>query len=110
MHIFFKTGILVFSMFYLSGCSATLRQPVIDGQQASQSAVTATAEKRVHVSPEELPIEVTKTLNEKSYTGWKIFDAFLVTVDNGPQYYELVVRKADEESRMKVDGNGQILN
>jgi len=65
---------------------------------------------RVEVKVEDLPEKVRNTLNDKSYTGWTIIEAFLVTNEDNSQYYELVVRRADERTRMKVDANGNVLN
>jgi hypothetical protein len=65
---------------------------------------------RVAVEVEDLPEKVRNTLNDKSYTGWTIIEAFLVTNEDSSQYYELVVRRADERTRMKVDADGNVLN
>lgn len=65
---------------------------------------------RVEVKVEDLPEKVRNTLNDKSYAGWTIIEAFLVTNEDNSQYYELVVRRADERTRMKVDADGNVLN
>ncbi|KAA6441236.1 hypothetical protein FEM33_02695 [Dyadobacter flavalbus] len=65
---------------------------------------------RVEVNVEDLPEKVRNTLNDKSYAGWTIIEAFLVTNEDNSQYYELVVRRADERTRMKVDASGNVLN
>ena len=65
---------------------------------------------RVEVKVEDLPEKVRNTLNDKSYAGWTIIEAFLVTNEDKSQYYELVVRRADERTRMKVDADGNVLN
>ena len=102
-------GIVVVSVLYGMGNVVSAITP--KSEALPETKVThIILEKRVQVRPADLPEQVTKTLNDKSYVGWSISDAYLVTADDGSQYYELVVRKADEQSRMKIDKNGQILN
>ncbi|GGB86079.1 hypothetical protein [Dyadobacter sediminis] len=82
---------------------------VISGTLKTQISVCA-FQGRVEVNVDDLPEKVRNTLNDKSYAGWTIIEAFLVTNEDNSQYYELVVRKADERTRMKVDANGNVLN
>ncbi|WP_138475316.1 hypothetical protein [Dyadobacter bucti] len=68
------------------------------------------SQERVAVELDDLPEKVKNTMNAKSYTGWTITEAFLITNEDNSQYYELVVRKTDEQTRIKVDKDGNVLN
>ena len=68
------------------------------------------SQERVAVQLDDLPEKVKNAMNGKSYTGWTIIDAFLITNEDNSQYYELVVRKTDEQTRIKVDKEGNVLN
>ncbi|QRQ99683.1 hypothetical protein [Dyadobacter sandarakinus] len=74
------------------------------------SHLQAVAQERVEVKPEALPEKVRNAFNSKSWAGWQILESFLITEDDGTQYYELVVRKMDEQSRIKINSEGQVLN
>jgi hypothetical protein len=109
--VILETGIVVVAILYgLGNVVSSQRSQPSDKVEAKVGVSTILVETRVQVKPEELPERVRKTLNETSYASWTITDAYFVTADNGAQYYELAVRKADEQSRMKIDKNGQVLN
>ena len=109
--VILEMGIVVVSVLYGLGNVVNDRQPEQSEKAEAKVAITKVIlETRVQVKPEELPEPVRKTLNETSYASWTITDAFLVTEDDGAQYYEVAVRKADERSRMKIDKSGQVLN
>lgn len=71
---------------------------------------TTRKQERVAVEINDLPEKVKNTMNAKSYTGWTIKEAFLITNEDNSQYYELVVSKTDEQTRIKVDKEGNVLN
>jgi hypothetical protein len=109
--VILEMGIVVVSVLYGLGNVVNDRQrPPAEKAEAKVAVTKVLLETRVQVRPDELPELVRKTLNETSYASWTITDAFLVTEDDGAQYYEVAVRKADERSRMKIDTNGQVLN
>ncbi|MCE7065953.1 hypothetical protein [Dyadobacter sp. CY326] len=109
--IILEMGIVVVSVLYgLGNVVSADRTESKKRPEPETQATRVIIEKRVQVRPEDLPEQVRKTLNDKSYAGWTIQDAYLVTADDGSQYFELVVRKTDEQSRMKIDKNGQVLN
>jgi hypothetical protein len=107
----FEMGIVMISIVYGLGVVAPrISTPGITRAEIVKETTVVELEKRVQVRPEDLPEKVRNTLNDKSYAGWTISDAYLVTADDGAEYYELVVRKTDEQSRMKIDKSGQVLN
>ncbi|MCF0048817.1 hypothetical protein LXM25_02030 [Dyadobacter sp. LJ53] len=109
--MFFEMGLLLISVLYGFGViSSTFPGGNIQKADIVKKATIIELEKRVQVRPEDLPEKVRNALNDKSYAGWSISDAYLVVADDGGSYYELVVRKADEQSRMKINKDGQVLN
>lgn len=108
---FFQKGLLLGSLIFGAGVvGSAFTGDGIHKVRFVKEATVIELEKRVQVRPEDLPEKVRNALNNKSYAGWTISDAYLVVADDGGQYYELVVRKADEQSRMKVNKEGQVLN
>ncbi|MCF2505039.1 hypothetical protein L0663_16705 [Dyadobacter sp. CY107] len=109
--MFFEMGLLLISILYGFGVIGSMYPGGgISKANIVKKATVVELEKRVQLRPEDLPEKVRNALNSKSYAGWTISDAYLVIADDGGEYYELVVRKADEQSRMKVNKNGQVLN
>ncbi|MCF2488916.1 hypothetical protein [Dyadobacter sp. CY347] len=109
--VFFEMGLLLISILFGVGVvGSTFTSEGNKNAGFVKEATVIELEKRVQVRPEDLPEKVRNALNNKSYAGWTISDAYLVVADDGGQYYELVVRKADEQSRMKINKEGQVLN
>lgn len=92
------------------GAALLTSAPAISSELSMYAFIRQTSQERVAVKPEDLPEKVRDAFNTKSYTDWEIEEAFLVTEDNGAQYYELSVRKADERSRIKITKEGQVMN
>jgi len=67
-------------------------------------------QERVEIDLKDVPEKVRTSIGDGTELGWKIFRAYLITNDDKTQYYELYVRKMEEETVMKVDKNGQVLN
>lgn len=83
---------------------------VLTKTAVAHSSYTGHSQERVAVELDDLPEKVKNAMNSKSYVGWTITEAFLITNEDNSQYYELVVRKTDEQTRMKVDKDGNVLN
>jgi hypothetical protein len=76
--------------------------PVVE----NNSALTITQDK-VSVKPDDLPAAVKATINSEAFAGWKVVEAFLVTADDKTQYYDLSVKKGNENARVKLDKDGR---
>lgn len=106
------TGLALMACIYFPGHATPLSNVYSNATYSSAEILLSfnSMQGRVEVKVEDLPEKVRNTLNDKSYAGWTIIEAFLVTNEDNSQYYELVVRRADERTRMKVDANGNVLN
>ena len=70
----------------------------------------AIVQERVSVRIEDLPEPVRNSVRSGNYEGWKITDAYRVTREDKSQYYELAISKGEENSKLKVDKNGQTID
>jgi hypothetical protein len=98
LHILLATGLILLSPTIRSGAAHTL------------AAVTVSKQERVEVFLKDLPEKVRASVGHGTPTGWIILKAYLVTLENKSQHYDLYVQKNDEETWMKVDKDGQVLN
>lgn len=62
---------------------------------------------KVEVKPENLPAAVKATINSQAFAGWKVTTAYLVTNQDNTQYYDLSVKKGNENARVKLDKDGK---
>ena len=72
--------------------------------------VYAVNQDRVEIELKDVPEKVRTSVGDGTESGWKIYRAYLITNEDKSQYYELYVRKMEEETTLKVDKNGQVLN
>jgi len=72
-----------------------------------ERTVTSINQDKVSVKPDDLPAAVKATISSEAFAGWKVVEAFLVTADNKTQYYDLSVKKGNENARVKLDKNGR---
>ncbi|WP_159472577.1 hypothetical protein [Dyadobacter sp. 3J3] len=62
---------------------------------------------KMSVKPEDLPEPIKSTLSAGAYAGWEITEAFLITKPDKTQYFEIIVKKGSEMSKINLDKDGR---
>ncbi|PWJ58815.1 hypothetical protein CLV98_103182 [Dyadobacter jejuensis] len=65
---------------------------------------------RVSIRIDELPEAVKSTLNSSSFDGWKIEEAFRVTRDDQSKYYEVKLKKDEQQNIVRLEKDGQVID
>ena len=64
-------------------------------------------QEKVAIKPENLPQGIQDVIKSNDFKGWEVTSAFLITVEDKSQYYELNVKKGKENARVKLDKDGK---
>ncbi|MCF0058497.1 hypothetical protein [Dyadobacter sp. CY356] len=62
---------------------------------------------KMSVKPEDLPEPIKSTLSAGAYAGWEITEAFLITKPDKTQFFEIIVKKGSEMSKINLDKDGR---
>ncbi|MEO6686760.1 MAG: hypothetical protein ABIN24_12385 [Dyadobacter sp.] len=62
---------------------------------------------KMSVKPEDLPEPIKSTLSAGAYAGWEITEAFLITKPDKTRYFEIIVKKGSEMSKINLDKDGR---
>ncbi len=62
---------------------------------------------KMSVKPEDLPEPVKSTLAAGAYASWEVTEAFLITKPDKTQYFEIIVKKGSEMSKINLDKDGR---
>lgn len=73
----------------------------------AKSNVEVLVQDKMSVKPDELPEPIKSTLSAGAYAGWEITEAFLITKQDRTQYFEIIVKKGSEVSKINLDKDGR---
>ena len=93
--------IIVFAMFSCFAVNA--QSSLVEAESAS-----VPAKERTEISPDQLPAAVKAVLESDMYKGWSVAKAFVVKETT--EYYEVVLKSETEETTIKLDAGGNVLN
>src|SRR4051812_37212300 len=62
---------------------------------------------KMSVKPEDLPEPIKSTLAGGAYASWEVTEAFLITKPDKTQYFEIIVKKGSEMSKINLDKDGR---
>ena len=80
----------------------------IDATDAMASChVEVLVQDKMSVKPEDLPEPIKSTLSAGAYAGWEITEAFLITKPDKTQFFEIIVKKGSEMSKINLDKDGR---
>lgn len=72
-----------------------------------KSNVEVLVQDKMSVKPEDLPEPIKSTLSAGAYAGWEITEAFLITKPDKTQFFEIIVKKGSEMSKINLDKDGR---
>lgn len=73
----------------------------------ASSCVEVFVQDKMSVKPEDLPEPIKSTLSSGAYAGWEITEAFLITKPDRTQFFEIIVKKGSEMSKINLDKDGR---
>ena len=62
---------------------------------------------KMSVKPEDLPEPIKASLMSGAYSSWEVTEAFLITKEDKTQFYEIIVKKGSEMSKINLDKDGR---
>ncbi|GLU57045.1 hypothetical protein Dfri01_65060 [Dyadobacter frigoris] len=62
---------------------------------------------KMSVKPEDLPEPIKSTLAAGAYASWEVTEAFLITKPDKTQFFEIIVKKGSEMSKINLDKDGR---
>lgn len=82
----------------------TTTMPTTD--QAQAAVATAQSSNDVEIAVANLPMPVQTALKGADYAGWDVAKSFVVQKD-GATFYKLILKRGDEEQKVKLDAEGK---
>ncbi|TKT93562.1 hypothetical protein [Dyadobacter frigoris] len=73
----------------------------------ANTGVEVLVQDKMSVKPEDLPEPVKSSLSAGAYAGWDITEAFLITKPDKTQFFEIIVKKGSEMSKINLDKDGR---
>ena len=73
----------------------------------ANSNVEVLVQDKMSVKPEDLPEPIKSTLAAGAYASWEVTEAFLITRSDKTQYFEIIVKKGSEMSKINLDKDGR---
>lgn len=107
-----KSKVLFFIMF-LGFASLTMNAqtnpPVKDQDKTEMKRDKQMNDDKVEVKQNDLPQTIQSNLSSDTYKGWEFKKAYKVKTTAG-EHYEIIVKRGDEKTTLKMDKDGNVVS